>query len=139
MTNFAFQCGGCDPPRILYHSLLDRIRRTCHVCHSPYCVDISTLQGSFEDITFTPALAKVYLEDCYPLARSEVDPATVAKYASLLQRNQWQHLDLSAGGAHCPITVKDGRVLLGVTRLMAVVEAGVPMRAVLCTIGGNDG
>lgn len=74
------------------------------------------------------------IETAYISAKNEVSMDKVTDYADKMRNHAWTHATERMGGDFCPILLVQNRVLLGVQRLMAAVEANFTLINVIAEV-----
>jgi hypothetical protein len=137
--NYGFKCPeeSCTSKAFFNFLTPMNARPKCPKHQVHYIPDIahSSAMGAQEpetiDITITPEHAKELLSTAFESSFEGVDPLVVTSYANLMSKGQWKDVNIEMGGAHYPIYMRDDRVLLGIQRLMACIEADTSFSTVM--------
>ncbi len=79
------------------------------------------------DTLIPPTDAQELVAQAYLMSKSEADESIIRHYETLMRDGQWVSATLSGAGDLVPITFINGRLLLGVNRLLACYQSGVPL------------
>lgn len=124
---YEFLCQGCDDlvNIFLNRSDLDKPRPFCSLCGTPFLINIASLRTlpSFRQYDRTYTAKDFSLTNTYTQPIVEVSSHTVIRYADMMETGRWVDATEDAGGPHVPILFIDGKLLLGVQRMMAVVQS----------------
>lgn len=137
---YEFLCTGCDSPTIqhLASAHMDLPRPICPRCNRTVVPNLAFFREcpgfKSADCTIFPSAAHSMIETAYISAKNEVSMDKVTDYADKMRNHGWTHATERMGGDFCPILLVQNRVLLGVQRLMAAVEANFTLINVIAEV-----
>jgi len=129
------KCPQCPNTAVLDLAAIHEPDRVCWDCKSPWVPEDYEGQMIVENATITPEQAWAWLLEIdddaghWTLSR----PAMVKRYAGDMRGGWWEDQLIGFPGAveHAVTFDCHGRLLMGVLRFMACVQADVPLRAVM--------